>query len=56
MFTMITSFLYHTVESIGRYRLFLSEYEWHRLDNIGAIKCMVMLYIHLANYGSKEFE
>lgn len=53
---MITSFLYHTVESIGKYRLFLSEFEWHRLDNVGAINCMAMFYIYLASSGNLEFD
>lgn len=44
--TLVTSFMYHLSDSLGRDDLFLEELEWHRLDNIGAIAsfvCIVMI-------------
>ncbi|KAG1688642.1 hypothetical protein DVH05_003567 [Phytophthora capsici] len=46
MFTMITSFMYHVCDSIDG-PLWLTEGQWHRLDNIGSIMSFVMWNIHL---------
>ncbi|KAL4158337.1 hypothetical protein PRNP1_004115 [Phytophthora ramorum] len=46
MFTMITSFMYHVCDSIDS-PLWLTEGQWHRLDNIGSIMSFVMWGIHL---------
>eukprot|EP00658_Telonema_sp_P-2_P024236 TRINITY_DN19735_c0_g1_i8.p1 TRINITY_DN19735_c0_g1~~TRINITY_DN19735_c0_g1_i8.p1 ORF type:complete len:104 (+),score=26.50 TRINITY_DN19735_c0_g1_i8:148-459(+) len=35
-FTMVTSFLYHTADSLGHPILGLTEGEWHRLDNVAS--------------------
>lgn len=39
--TIITSFMYHLCDSVGVYRILLTEMEWHKLDNIGSICCFV---------------
>ena len=49
VFTMFTSFMYHFTESIQVESLILNEYEWHRLDNVGAIVCFISLYVFLAD-------
>ncbi|KAG7401324.1 hypothetical protein PHYBOEH_001740 [Phytophthora boehmeriae] len=46
MFTMVTSFMYHVCDSIDG-PLWLTEGQWHRLDNIGAIMSFIMWSIHL---------
>jgi predicted membrane channel-forming protein YqfA (hemolysin III family) len=46
-FTVFTSFMYHSLESIDMKSLFLDEGQWHRLDNIGAITCFMVLFVHL---------
>lgn len=38
-FCLLTSFMYHTAESFNT-TFFLSEMEWHRLDNIGIISML----------------
>ncbi|EAS07733.2 transmembrane protein, putative (macronuclear) [Tetrahymena thermophila SB210] len=50
VFTFVTSFMYHFVESIGAEKLFMKELEWHQLDNIGAIMCFITVFIHMANF------
>ncbi|KAI9912371.1 hypothetical protein PsorP6_005068 [Peronosclerospora sorghi] len=45
-FTMITSFMYHVCDSIDG-PLWLTEGQWHRLDNIGSIMSFIMWSIHL---------
>jgi hypothetical protein len=59
-FTLSVSFLYHFCDSmdyrdLGRSSLFsngvwLGESQWHRLDNVGAIMCFIILLIHFTNY------
>jgi len=46
MLTMTTSFMYHVCDSIDG-PLWLTEGQWHRLDNIGSIMSFVMWIIHL---------
>ncbi|TMW63397.1 hypothetical protein Poli38472_002338 [Pythium oligandrum] len=46
MFTMVTSFLYHCCDSIDG-PLWLTEGQWHRLDNIGSIMSFVIWAIYL---------
>ncbi|KAE9344885.1 hypothetical protein PF008_g9019 [Phytophthora fragariae] len=46
MFTMATSLMYHVCDSIDG-PLWLTEGQWHRLDNVGSIMSFVMWGIHL---------
>lgn len=46
IFALLMSFMYHSAESFGT-PLFLTEKEWHRLDNIGVISVMGMWDVHL---------
>ena len=48
-FTTLTSFMYHFTESIGFEYLFLSDLQWHKLDNIGAI-CSVVIFLFKTFY------
>ncbi|EEY61896.1 uncharacterized protein PITG_13856 [Phytophthora infestans T30-4] len=50
LFTMATSFMYHVCDSIDG-PLWLTEGQWHRLDNIGSIMSFVMWSIHLMDLG-----
>jgi hypothetical protein len=54
-FAMITSFLYHLCDSVEG-SLWLTEGEWHRLDNIGAIGCFAVWFVHLANIKDRAIE
>jgi len=56
LFTMVTSFMYHFMDSVGWERFFLSELEWHKLDNIGSIICFVMLAVFLADLKDENLE
>ncbi|ETL39237.1 hypothetical protein F441_09616 [Phytophthora nicotianae CJ01A1] len=55
MFTMTTSFMYHVCDSIDG-SLWLTEGQWHRLDNIGAIMSFVSWSIHLMDLGHPVLE
>ncbi|KPA73123.1 hypothetical protein ABB37_10104 [Leptomonas pyrrhocoris] len=46
-FAVMVSFMYHTCECFHTV-LFLSEMQWHRLDNIGAITSVGCSCLHLA--------
>ncbi|TDH67473.1 hypothetical protein CCR75_008234 [Bremia lactucae] len=48
---MTTSFMYHVCDSIDR-PLWLTEGQWHRLDNIGSIMSFVVWSIHLMDLQS----
>ena len=57
MFTVITSFMYHVCDSIGlkgAEGIWLSEGQWHRQDNVGAIMCFVILFIYLCDFKDKK--
>lgn len=47
-FCMMTSLLYHLSECVGNH-FFLSELQWHRLDNVGAIGSFGALFGYLAD-------
>lgn len=57
MFTVITSFMYHLCESLG-YKgadgIWLSEGQWHRQDNVGAIMCFIILWIYLCDFKDEK--
>ena len=44
IFTVVTSFMYHSLESIDCPFFIMSEGGWHRLDNIGSIVCFQILF------------
>jgi hypothetical protein len=48
VFCILTSFMYHLTQCIGR-PFFLSELKWHRLDNIGVLIAFGLFFIYLAN-------
>ncbi|KAG5482099.1 hypothetical protein CUR178_05956 [Leishmania enriettii] len=45
-FALLVSFMYHTTESFNTH-LVLTEMEWHRLDNIGAISMMGLWQVYI---------
>lgn len=47
MFSIICSFMYHTCQSFDT-RVFLTELQWHRLDNIGALTSFGIFWTYLA--------
>ena len=59
-FTLLASFCYHFCDSMQYFDrggrsgffngLYLGKSKWHRLDNVGANLCFVVLLIHLCNY------
>jgi hypothetical protein len=52
-YTFLTSFMYHLCDSLelkGNRGLWLSEGQWHRQDNVGAIMCFVLFFIYLADF------
>mmetsp|Transcript_9287 Transcript_9287/g.13811 ORF Transcript_9287/g.13811 Transcript_9287/m.13811 type:complete len:258 (-) Transcript_9287:282-1055(-) len=46
MFTMATSFLYHSLEAVQWEQLYLNQGGWHKLDNIGSILCFILLMVY----------
>ena len=54
--TMVTSFLYHSMDSVDITNLFLSDLQWHRLDNIGSIECFCMLMVYLMDNQNPELD
>ena len=46
VFTFVTSFLYHSLESLGWKQLYLRVGRWHMLDNIGSIMCFIILLVY----------
>lgn len=57
LFTMITSFTYHFMESVALRKIFnMDEYQWHRLDNIGAICCFISLCIYMMDNRNSELD
>jgi hypothetical protein len=49
-FTLITSFMYHVCESLD-VEIYMEHGQWHELDNIGSIGCMISLLVSLTNVG-----
>lgn len=57
IFTGITSFTYHFMESIAlRSFLNMNELQWHRLDNIGSITCFISLAVYLMDNRNQELD
>jgi hypothetical protein len=46
LFTFITSFMYHSLESVEWEYLYLDRGTWDKLDNIGSITCFQMLFVY----------
>jgi predicted membrane channel-forming protein YqfA (hemolysin III family) len=47
VFSMTCSFMYHTCQSFDT-RIFLTELQWHRLDNIGALTSFGIFWTYMA--------
>jgi hypothetical protein len=47
VFAMTCSFMYHTCQSFDT-RIFLTELQWHRLDNIGALCSFAVFWTYMA--------
>jgi hypothetical protein len=41
--TFLSSFMYHSLDALDIEGFLITEYEWHVIDNIGAISCITML-------------
>ncbi len=46
-FTVATSFMYHALDSIDIKQFFLTQQQWHILDNIGSISSFMIVFIYL---------
>jgi Protein of unknown function (DUF3522) len=46
VFTFITSFMYHSLESVEWKQFYIETSTWHKLDNIGSITCFIMLFVY----------
>ncbi|CCW70824.1 unnamed protein product [Phytomonas sp. Hart1] len=55
IFGFVASFMYHTCEDLDMI-IFLSERQWHRLDNIGVITTLGILDIFVARLTNKVIE
>lgn len=53
VFCLVTSVMYHLADCFNR-RFFLSELQWHRLDNIAALSAFGVLFTHLADIGGRH--
>ncbi|KAK7198950.1 hypothetical protein NESM_000862200 [Novymonas esmeraldas] len=51
VFGLLASLMYHSAESFGT-SIFLTELEWHRLDNVGIIAMMGLWYVYLCCFQS----
>lgn len=57
LFTEITSFMYHFMESIALKKFMnMDEYQWHKLDNIGSISCFMALAVFLADTRNQDLD
>ncbi len=57
VFLIITSFIYHFMESIAlKTVLKMDEYQWHKLDNIATITCFILLLVYLMDNRNPEFD
>ncbi|CAD8048421.1 unnamed protein product [Paramecium primaurelia] len=56
IFTLITSFMYHTLESVDCKFFIIEEGGWHRLDNVGSIVCFQMLFTQLSDLQNLHLE
>ncbi len=55
LFTEITSFMYHFMESIAlKSFLNMDEGQWHKLDNIGSISCFMSLAVYMMDNRNAE--
>lgn len=52
-FTVLTSFMYHFLQSIQVNEFLFDEGHWHRLDNIGAIVSLITVIVVLMNNQSQ---
>lgn len=50
-FSLVTSIMYHSCQTFN-IRLFLTELQWHRLDNIAALSCFSCHFVYLCNFRS----
>ena len=56
-FVIITSFIYHFMESIALRTIFkMDEYQWHKLDNIASITCFILLFVYLMDNRNPELD
>ncbi|CCW65674.1 unnamed protein product [Phytomonas sp. EM1] len=55
LFGFVASFMYHTCEDFDMI-IFLSERQWHRLDNIGVLTTLGVLFVFLARFTNKTVE
>ena len=57
LFTEITSFMYHFMESIALKKFMnMDEYQWHKLDNVGSIACFMSLAVFLMDNRNQELD
>ncbi|KRW99986.1 hypothetical protein PPERSA_05489 [Pseudocohnilembus persalinus] len=56
LFTMVTSFMYHLLDSLDVEEFFIDQGSWHRLDNLGAICCFVLLMIEFMHFKDRVKE
>jgi hypothetical protein len=52
-FTFAVSVMYHICDSIDR-PVWLTEGQWHRLDNIGSIWSFMGFFVYLLDVGHRE--
>ena len=55
MFAVLTSFMYHFCQAFHT-QFYLTELQWHRLDNIGAIACFSCTFIHFCCFKRAEVD
>lgn len=53
--SMLSSFMYHACQALG-VRMFLTELQWHRIDNIFAIAGLGQVFIYAANFSDPTLE
>jgi len=53
VFTFISSYYYHMLDSLTLFTFFMDIDKWHILDNIGSISCLAFMIIHLLKVEDK---
>jgi len=56
LLTLCSSFLYHSMDSVDVINLFLTDLQWHRIDNIGSIQFFIMLMVYLMDNQNPDID
>jgi len=55
-FTVLTSFMYHALDSVDCPQFFLTELQWHQLDNIGSIASFMIVFVYVMDNKNEKLD